>query len=301
MAKLGEFQIRDPFIVADPAARVYRLYGTSGLGGPMEAPDGFVMRTSRDLRTWSEPRSVLTRAQGPANADFYWAPEVHFYQGRWYLFGSFGYGMNLKKPGVHYTAIYAANSPDGPFLPHSEGQITPLGWRCIDGTLHVDAQGRPWLVFVREWIQIVDGAILALPLSADLRRALGEPQMLFRASSAAWSLAQPAQSDYGNYDYRVTDGPWLHRTAAGTLLMLWSSFGKGGYLTGVARSLSGEITGPWEQAPAPIYANDGGHPMLFRTLEGRLLMALHAPNRPMFERARFLPVTESADGLALEK
>jgi hypothetical protein len=83
--------------------------------------------------------------------------------------------------------------------------------------------------------------------------------------------------------------------------MLWSSFGKGGYLTGVARSLSGEITGPWEQAPAPIYASDGGHPMLFRTFEGRLLMALHSPNRPMFERARFLPVTETAAGLALEK
>jgi arabinan endo-1,5-alpha-L-arabinosidase len=299
MASLGEIQLRDPFVLADPAARLYRLYGTTGLGGPMESPDGFVVRTSRDLRTWSEPRSVLTRPLGPVGADFYWAPEVHAYQGRWYLFGSFGYGMNLRKASAHYTAIYVANSPDGPFLPHSEGPITPLGWRSIDGTLHIDAHGRPWLVFVREWIQIVDGSIHAMPLRADLRRAAGEPQLLFRASEAAWSLAQPAQTDYGNYDYHVTDGPWLHRTAAGTLLLLWSTFGKGGYLTGVARSTSGEITGPWEQAPAPLFAKDGGHPMLFRTFAGHLLMALHTPNRPMAERPRFLPVVETADGLKL--
>ncbi len=296
MASLGEIQLRDPFILADPVGGLYRLYGTTALGGPMEAPDGFSVRTSRDLRTWSEPRSVLTRTAGPNDVDFYWAPEVHFYQGRWYLFASFSAGMNILKPRSRYTAIYVSNSPDGPFAPHSDGPVTPLGWRSIDGTLHLDSQGRPWLIYVREWTQIHDGEMHAAPLSADLRRPAGPPQLLFRASQASWSLAQ--KSDLGE-GYRVTDGPWLHRTAAGVLLLLWSTFGKGGYITGVARSTSGEITGPWEQAPAPIYTNDGGHPMLFRTFDGRLLMTLHTPNRPMHERTRLLPVRETADGLVL--
>lgn len=296
MPRLDSIQLRDPFILPDPAAGLYRLYGTTALGGPMEAPDGFSVRTSRDLGQWSEARPLLPRNVGPAKADFYWAPEVHRHGDRWYLFASFGVGMNVVHPQAHYTAIYVAGSPDGPFAPHSPGPVTPLGWRSIDGTLHVDDRGRPWLVFVREWTQTVDGEMHAMPLSADLRQPAGPPQLLFRASEAPWSLAQ--HSDYGD-GYRVTDGPWLHRTAAGTLLMLWSSFGRGGYVTGVARSESGAVTGPWVQAPEPLFARDGGHPMLFRAFDGRLIMALHTPNRPGQERVRLLPVRETAAGLEL--
>lgn len=296
MPSLRDIQLRDPFIVADAAAGLYRLYGTTALGGPMEAPDGFSLRLSRDLRAWSEPRPALPRSAGPADADFYWAPEVHHYRDRWYLFGSFGVGMNVLKPRAHYTAVYSAGSPDGPFVAHSEGAITPLGWRCIDGTLHVDAQDRPWLVFVREWTQILDGEMHAMPLSVDLRRPAGPPRLLFRASEAPWSLVQKSELGDG---YRVTDGPWLHRTATGVLLLLWSSFGSGGYVTGVARSTSGAITGPWVQSPTPLFANDGGHPMIFRAFDGRLLLTLHSPNRPMAERVRLLPVRETADSLEL--
>ena len=296
MPRLADIQLRDPFILPDRAAGLYRLYGTTALGGPMEAPDGFSVRTSRDLVNWSEPRSVLPRNIGPAKADFYWAPEVHRHGGRWYLFGSFGVGMNVVHPQSHYTAIYAAHSPEGPFAPHSAGPITPLGWRSIDGTLHVDGQGQPWLVFIREWTQTIDGEMHAMPLSQDLRQPAGPPRLLFRASEAPWSLVQ--HSEYGD-GYRVTDGPWLHRTIAGTLLLLWSSFGRGGYVTGVARSESGVLTGPWVQAPEPLFARDGGHPMLFHTFDGRLIMALHAPNRPGHERVRLLSVQEKTEGLVL--
>ena len=177
MPSLSAIQLRDPFIVPDPAAGLYRLYGTSALGGPMEAPDGFVVRTSPDLRQWSAPRSVLGRGAGPAGADFFWAPEVHSYRGRWYLFASYGVGMNVVKPRAHYTAIHVADTPDGPFAPHSDGPVTPLGWFCIDGTLHVDRTERPWVVFVREWTQVVNGEIHAMPLSSDLRRPAGEPRL----------------------------------------------------------------------------------------------------------------------------
>jgi len=293
---LSAIQLRDPFIVADSSAGIYRLYGTTALGGPMEAPDGFTVRTSPDLRRWSEPRPVLSRSAGPAGADFYWAPEVHHYRGRWYLFASYGAGMNVVKPRAHYTAIHVAATPDGPFAPHSDGPVTPLGWFCIDGTLHIDRQEQAWIVFVREWTQVVNGEIYAMPLSPDLRRPAGEPHLLFRASSAPWSTRQ--KSEYGE-GYQVTDGPWVHRTAAGTLLLLWSSFGRGGYVTGIARSHSGDITGPWEQAETPLFATDGGHPMLFRDFAGKLLLALHTPNRPMQERVRLLPIRETADALEL--
>lgn len=290
----GDIQIRDPFIVTDAAERRYLLYGTSGFGEALHG--GFSVRTSRDLREWSEPQPALAPANWPVGATHFWAPEVQAYRGRWYLFGTFSHGSDMTRPERRYTRIYVADTPEGPFQPLSSGPITPPGWWCIDGTLHVDARGTPWLVFVREWLQVNDGEMHAVELSPDLRGQAGGPRRLFRASEAPWSLPQKWEKFSG---YRVTDGPWLHRLATGGLLMLWSSFGKGGYVTGVARSANGEVTGTWVQAREPLLAADGGHPMLFRTLEGELMLALHTPNAVGQERAKFIPVRETRDGLEL--
>ena len=291
---LSAIQIRDPFIVTDAAAQQYLLFGTTGFGEAGHG--GFAVRTSRDLRTWSEPQPALAAAAGPVGVTHFWAPEVQRYNDRWYLFGTFMHGAEMTRPERRYTRIYVADTPAGPFLPLANGPITPPGWWSIDGTLHVDARGTPWLVFVREWLQVNDGEMHAVDLTPDLLRAAGASRRRFRASEAAWSLPQTWDKFSG---YRVTDGPWLHRLASGVLLMLWSSFGKGGYLTGIARSMNGEVTGPWVQSPAPLFAADGGHPMLFRTLEGGLMLALHTPNAVGQERAKFLPVRETKDGLEL--
>jgi len=289
---LPEIQIRDPFVVPDPATGRYLLFGTSGFGEASHG--GFLVRTSRDLVTWSEPSAALAPAEGPAGATYFWAPEVHAYRGRWYLLGSFMHGTEVTRPERRYSRIYVAERPEGPYRPLTDGPITPEGWLSIDATLHVAADGTPWLVFVREWVQVTDGEMHAMPLTADLRAPAGEPRLLFRASEAAWSRPQTWETFK---DFRVTDGPWLHRTAAGDLLMLWSSFGAGGYLTGVARSVTGGVTLPWVQSPEPLFTADGGHPMLFRTFEGTLRMALHSPNEPGKERAHFLPVREVSGGL----
>lgn len=291
---LADIQIRDPFVVVDRARRQYLLFGTSAFGEAEHG--GFHVRASRDLATWSKPRPALAAAEGPEGATYFWAPEVHAYRGRWYLLGSFTGGTEIVRPDWRYTRVYVADLPEGPYRPLSDGPVTPRDWWCIDGTLHVEPDGTPWMVFVREWLQTTNGEMHAVPLTPDLRAPAGAPQRLFRASEAAWCRPQ----SWGGFSgVRITDGPWLHRTASGALLMLWSSFGAGGYATAVARSTSGKITGPWVQSPTPLFGADGGHPMLFRSFEGERLMALHTPNKPSLERARLLRVDETADGLAL--
>ena len=168
---LADIQIRDPFIVTDVAAGRYLLFGTGGFGEASHG--GFVMRASSDLKTWSEPQPALTPSAGPTGATYFWAPEVVAYRGRWYLFGSFMHGMEIVGPEQRYTRLYVADTPEGPYLPLTDGPITPAGWWCIDGTLHVEPDGRPWLVFVREWLQVSDGEMHALPLTADLREPAG--------------------------------------------------------------------------------------------------------------------------------
>ncbi len=282
--------IRDPFVVPAPAERRYYLFGTRGLDCWEGRPEGFDVYVGDDLQHWDGPLPAFRPAPDFWADRNFWAPEVHAYNGRYYMFASFKAGDVCRG-----TQILSADTLAGPYLPHTERPITPAGWECLDGTLHVDAHGRPWIVFCHEWVQVRDGEICALPLSEDLCRPVGAPVLLFRASQAPWVTPYPSRRDY------VTDGPFLHRTEDGGLLMLWSSFARGGYTLGLARSLSGDVCGPWAQDAEPLYCDDGGHGMLFRTLEGQLTLALHRPNTNRDERPVFIPLREEGGRLCPAK
>ncbi len=290
MLKTSDIHIRDPFVLPVEAERQYYLYGTTGAHAWTESAAGFDYYTSPDLERWQGPFPAFRPPAGFWADRNFWAPEVHVYRGAWYLFAS------LKTEGVRRgTQILAADSPQGPFVPISDGPVTPREWECLDGTLFVDAHGGPWMVFCHEWVQVGDGEICALRLSDDLASASEEPRLLFRASEAPW--AQPISSK-GRHGY-VTDGPWLHRLASGALILLWSSFGAGGYTIGQARSASGDISGPWQQLPEPLYAGDGGHCMVFRAFDGGLWLAFHRPNQSPHERPQFVLLRETASSLEI--
>ncbi|NLF76788.1 MAG: family 43 glycosylhydrolase [Chloroflexi bacterium] len=290
MLKTSDIHLRDPFVLPVEAERQYYLYGTAGAHAWTESAAGFDYYTSPDLERWQGPFPAFRPPAGFWADRNFWAPEVHVYRGACYLFASF------KAEGVRRgTQILAADGPQGPFVPISDGPVTPREWECLDGTLFVDAPGGPWMVFCHEWVQVGDGEICALRLSDDLASASEEPRLLFRASEAPW--AQPISSK-GRHGY-VTDGPWLHRLASGALIMLWSSFGAGGYTIGQARSASGDISGPWQQLPEPLYAGDGGHCMVFRAFDGGLRLAFHRPNQSPHERPQFVLLRETASSLEI--
>lgn len=289
--KTTDIHIRDPFVLPRLAEKRYYLYGTTGAEAWTGAASGFDYYTSADLENWDGPFPAF---RPPTNfwADRnFWAPEVHVYHGRYYLFASF------KAEGVcRGTQILAADSPQGPFLPISAEPATPRTWECLDGTLFVDdADDQPWIVFCHEWVQVGDGEICALRLSADLSSAIGEPHILFRASEAPWAQEFISKNRRGF----VTDGPFLHRTTSGDLLMLWSSFGTGGYTIGVAHSASGDILGSWQQQPKPLYAGDGGHCMVFRAFDGQLWLTFHRPNQTPDERPQFVRLRENGTSLEI--
>ena len=278
--KRTDINIRDPFVLVHEGA--YYLYGTRGATcwGPA---DGFDVYVSRDMEEWDGP-FVCFHNDGSFWADRnYWAPEVYFYKGAFYMFASF------KNPDVRRgTAVLKAESPLGPFVPHSDGCVTPRDWECLDGTLYVDKAGKPWMVFCHEWVQAGDGEVDAIPLTDDLSAPAGEPRLLFRASEASWCKVMHHSS---GVDGCVTDGPFFWRTADGTLLCLWASFSAGGYTEGVAVSSNGEIDGTFTQVE-PLFMDDGGHGMVFRALDGQLYLTLHSPNAHLEERPFFHPITE---------
>ncbi|MCM3160794.1 glycoside hydrolase family 43 protein [Metabacillus litoralis] len=296
----ADIQIRDPFILKVENEKSYYLYGTTDKNAWTGPAEGFDVYKSVDLENWEGPFPAF-RPQPNfwANMNF-WAPEVHEYNGKYYMLASF------KAEGVSRgTQILVADDPLGPFHPHSDGPVTPKDWECLDGTLYIDNNDQPWMVFCHEWMQIKIGTIDAIKLSESLDRAIGEPITLFSAIEAPWVTQMPLPEEarilYPDASYYVTDGPFLHRCQDGSLLMLWSSFKNGMYAQGIAVSLSGEIQGPWVQNEDPIFESDGGHGMIFRTFEGQLKLALHSPNDSPNERPIFIDLNEKDNKLVVAR
>ncbi len=289
---IRDVHISDPFILADKKTGLYYTYvqfvDRDRFPELAEEEACFYVLSSPDLIHWSVPEVCFRKGAFWADKD-YWAPEIHKWRGRYYLISSFRAEGKMRG-----CQCLVSDSPKGPFTPVGDGPVTPAGWHCLDGTLYVDGDGSPWMVFCHEWLQVYDGQICAIPLSEELDRAIGDPVILFRASDAPWRGNGAADGGL------VTDGPFLHHLPGGELIMLWSSFSeRGDYTVGLARSESGLVTGPWTQDPVPLYALDGGHAMLFRNFGGQLMMSLHCPNIHEKKRILLFEMEETAHSLSI--
>lgn len=277
--KKCEMNVRDPYILVDGGK--YYMYGSRGweLWNDCTGTDVYV---SEDLENWSGPYEAFTYTPDFWANIQYWAPEVHKYKGKYYMFMSL-VGVGWKRG----TQILVSDSPMGPFKAHSERTVTPHEWECLDGTFYVDKKGDPYMVFCHEWVQSGDGTICAIRLSEDLKESVGEPIVLFSASSCVHIEPFTDKNEY------VTDGPFMHRMSDGTLAMIWSSFARGaGYCVAVATSDNGELDGKWSHQDELLYNEDGGHGMLFTDLNGQLCLVAHAPNGTKKERPFILPIEE---------
>lgn len=284
---------RDPCIV--PFEGKYYMYVASGMG--------YGVRVSEDLLNWSAITQIFdgSKVDGFDGDTNFWAPECHYYNGKFYLFATYHSTENDHRG----CAVFRCDTPNGTFTLISKrsknaakvGHMTPADWDAIDATLYVDENGKPWAVFVYEWTSTSDGIgrMAYAPMSDDLTYLTAEPTVMFKANDPAWS------------SYKVTDGPYLYKCEDGTLLMIWSNMGANGYAVGIAKSSNGRLDGEWTQVSEPLLtgnrksiysAINGGHGMLFRDFDGRLYLSIHGPNDSNIYAAMFtlVPLIEK-DGM----
>lgn len=288
---LQDIHIRDPFILVDNGT--YYLYASSSVDGA----GGVAVYTSKDLQNWTAKKQVMTLPEGNWSRGGIWAPEVHKYKGKYYLFATVNEPTKWKMSKEDWpdyicraTQIFCSKSPEGPFVPTADFPQTPAGYMALDGTLFVE-DGEPHMVFCHEWVQTVDGTVEYVKLDRKLSKAIEGPVMMFCGSTCP--VAEP---DAVNY---VTDGCFMYRTKTGKLLMIWASFGPDGYAECIAESLSGKLAGPWRQQSEPLFKQDGGHAMIFTDLEGKLRLVLHSPNGGGMERARLFTLEDTGDTLRI--
>jgi hypothetical protein len=159
-------------------------------------------------------------------------------------------------------------------MPMKDATYLPENKPTLDGTFWIDQNGKPYMVYCYEWLQNWNGTIEKIELKPDLSGSVGAGKVLFRASDSPWSREK---DENGNVrPNKVTDGPYLFRTKTGRLGMIWTSWIYAVYTQGVAYSSSGTLDGPWLQEQDPITPPNFGHGMIFKTFQGKLLMAVHS-------------------------
>ncbi|WP_369811231.1 glycoside hydrolase family 43 protein [Hymenobacter convexus] len=267
---LDSIQLSDPFILADKKTHLYYMTGTGGL-----------LWKSRDLKRWDGPYAVAQPdpASWMGPKPMIWAAEIHPYKGKYYYFATFTNealkisatdGRQLDRRACH---VLVSDRPDGPYKPMRDATYLPANRLTLDATLWVE-KDQPYLVYCDEWLNDMNGTVEKIALKPDLSGTTGEAQVLFRATDSPWSREDPRSGPAR--PNKVTDGPYVFRTGTGRLGMVWTSWIYDVYTQGVAYSTSGTLAGPWTQEPSPITPPNFGHGMLFKSFEGKSLMAIHS-------------------------
>lgn len=249
---------------------MYYMTGTGGL-----------LWKSKDLAKWSGPYVVIQTdsTSWMGKNPMVWAAELHYYKGKYYNFATFTNrdvkidtvrGNVIERRACH---ILVSDKAEGPYRPMKDKEYLPANMPTLDGTLWVDKDNKPYLVYCYEWLQNWNGTIEKIELKPDLSGSVGESKLLFRASDSPWSREVENGVVKPN---KVTDGPYLFKTKKGKLGMIWTSWIDDVYTQGVAYSKSGTLDGPWIHEKEPITPPNFGHGMLFQTFEGKWLMSVHS-------------------------
>jgi len=104
----------------------------------------------------------------------------------------------------------------------------------------------------------------------------------------------------------ITDGPFLYRSPkSGALYMIWSNTIKRDakkdpdYCIFVRKSPNGRLAGPWLKDEI-LFGKNGGHGMIFKTFDGRLMLTLHQPNNTPNERMALFEVEDTGAALRIK-
>ncbi len=292
----------DPYILYDENSDTYYMYGTGGV------KEGFMAYSSKDLQNWESEGQVYNTHQknGWGIKDF-WAPEVYFLKGKFYMFYSAHWRVNPENEVENYKiGVAVADSPVGPFEDLTGKPLFDPGYPIIDANVFLDDDGSYYLYYSRvaynhpveteisEWAkekglfdEIEESWVYGVKLSDDFLGVEGQPKLLLRPPK---KLGNP-QTEWesrsvtsGEVNRRWTEGSFLLKHK-GIYYIMYSAnfFGGKNYAVGYATSSS--PLGPFTKSVNnPILQKDidrggkvsgTGHNMVFTDREGRRLLVYH--------------------------
>lgn len=194
--------LADPFVLKHLGE--YWAYGTSA-----QQEDGrwFPMLHSTDLFHWKYIGGALEPLTNP-DAWAYWAPEVVYHDGNFYLYYSAAIGAGDES---HQLRVATAKHPAGPFRDTGKILLPEEGFSIDAHPFRDPKDGQWYLFFAKDFFDERVGTGLAVvPLAGDMITPLDRPRTVIRASSD-WHIYQRNRDIYGRrWDaWHTIEGPFV--------------------------------------------------------------------------------------------
>lgn len=255
-AAMEKVPFGDPFIMLWEGK--YYAYGTL-------SSDGIAVLVSDDLLTWSAPEGFsggLALNKSDVWADrWFWAPEVYPRNGKFYMYYS----------ADEHICVATSDSPLGPFIQEVQKPMIE-GEKCIDNSLFVDENGKPYLFFDR----FDDGLNICV---AELEDNLMDIKP--GTISKCIHVSQPWEEIWP----RVNEGSFVIKRN-GVYYMTYSANSYESPFYGIGVACATDLKGPWvkyENNPL-LQKPEGlvgvGHSAMFTDKGGQLRIVFHAHNSP---------------------
>lgn len=254
---------------ADPFAwehdGTYYAIGTGGAEAEGETdPQSLVfpLLRSEDCQTWQFAGHALRRPDASLGNNF-WAPEVAYWQGSFYLYYSVGHGD--KK---HQIRVATSEQPLGPYT--DVGcllQLEPYPF-AIDPHPFQDDDGQWYLFYACDFLDLEAGARVGTGLMVDrlvsMTQLAGEAKVVLRARSDWQRFLENRPMYEGVYDWHTLEGACV-RKHEGRYYCFYSGgrWETEGY--GVDYGIADSVTGPYSDA-----GNESGARVL-RSIPGQLI------------------------------
>jgi len=262
----GVMQIGDPFVLLSDDGYFY-MYATSG-------GMGFTGWRSADMVNWTRLGVVFQPGSFHWGMGDFWAPEVIFHNGRYYMFFSARWqvGSTLR------IGVAVSDSPAGPFVDALDRPLFDFGWAAIDGHPFIDDCGTIYLYFARDCSEnVVSGVneshIYVVELAPDMLSVVGDPVFLIA----------PTQHWEAQGSWRWNEGPWVIKHE-GLYYLMYSANYFASREYGVGYATSESPLGPFVKSDNnPIlhsprgwdHVSGPGHHSVVRSRDGREMFAVY--------------------------
>lgn len=257
----GDFA--DPFVWKH--GTFWYAVGTSNAAGVTAAggPGVFPLLKSDDFLTWSPINFALEMLE-PEFGTSYWAPEIAFSDGKFWLYYSVG-----REDKSHGLRVAASSTPEGPF--RDTGSLLTNPFECpfaIDASPFEDDDGKWYLFYARDFLDTGNncrpGTGVVVDRLTDMTHLAGEPRIVARASFD-WQRFQMDRIMYGGrYDWHTVEGPCVRKR----LGKYWCLFSTGRWENetyGVDWAVSDSVGGPW------LFNGSSGGARLLRTVPCKVI------------------------------
>lgn len=256
----------DPFVWKHQG--VYYAIGT----GPAEAEGQvdeigkrrvFPLLRSDDFVNWEFAGNALLRPD-PALGDNFWAPEVAYCDGTFYLYYSVGHEDKR-----HQLRVATSSEPLGPYQDVGESLLDPESCAfAIDPHPFRDDDGQWYLFYARDFLDteggVRAGTALMVARLETMTKLAGEGNVVLRARSD-WQRFLANRPMYGGiYDWHTLEGACV-RKYEGRYYCFYSGGRWENDTYGVDYGIADSVMGPYSDA-----GNEAG-PRVLRSVPGYVL------------------------------